>query len=708
MQAALRPLIAPRSICVVGASPEPGRVGGRPLDLLGALGYAGEVFGVNPKYQAVQGFPCYSDVESLPKVPELAVIAVAAEQVLPQLRRCHAIGIAASVVFAGGFAETGTPQGIALQAELREFAQTTGMLVAGPNTLGLANLLTSAYSTFNHSFRRWETGPGEGRLAMLTQGGGPAFALYYAVRERDGAFNYVLQTGNEACLGFSAFLRFLAEDAQTDAVLGYIEGLDDIGAFAAAVATMHERGKPLVLYRAGETALGAEISASHTARIVGNPAMYAAAFDQLNVIQARDLEHAGELGYLTRFLGRRMGVRVGILTTSGAFGAVLTDRFVQRGLDVPRLSTDLQEQLRGILPSYATAIANPVDLTGSIVNSDEGFGQSLTLLLGSDEVDMLVVFSIGDIIDSLAPRLIAAAITTLKLIAVVAVGPVSQRAALEAAGVAVFREAARAADTLADMARWQIRSRDWRPQPAAPGPVVKFGAIAAAAAAGRSMLDEREGKSLLAEAGIAGPEEQVVHTVEEALAAGRTIGFPVVLKILSPDIQHKTEVGGVRMGVQELEVAEAFTALWDSVRHTAPGASLAGVLVQRQEQGVAELLVSVLQDEVLGPVLTVGMGGIAAELLGDTVQRLAPVDEAEAAAMLRRLRLFPLLDGYRGRQRADLSAAAAAIARLSALAASARGRIAEIEVNPLILRAGHGGAVAVDCLVRLGKRLPAG
>ena len=164
MRPNLRPLIAPDSICIVGASPEPGRVGGRPLDLLGALGYTGRVFGVNPKYQTVQGFPCFPDLESLPETPELAVIAVGADQVLPQLRRCHTAGIAAAVVFAGGFAETGTDQGIALQAELRAFGEETGMLIAGPNTLGLANVLTSAYSTFNHAFRRWETGPGLGRL----------------------------------------------------------------------------------------------------------------------------------------------------------------------------------------------------------------------------------------------------------------------------------------------------------------------------------------------------------------------------------------------------------------------------------------------------------------------------------------------------------------------------------------------------------------
>ena len=703
MRPNLRPLIAPDSICIVGASPEPGRVGGRPLDLLGALGYTGRVFGVNPKYQTVQGFPCFPDLESLPETPELAVIAVGADQVLPQLRRCHTAGIAAAVVFAGGFAETGTDQGIALQAELRAFGEETGMLIAGPNTLGLANVLTSAYSTFNHAFRRWETGPGLGRLAMLTQGGGPAFALYYAVRERNGAFNYVLQTGNEACLGFSAFLRFLAEDSQTDAVLGYIEGLDDIGSFASAVTEMHARGKPLVLYRAGETALGAEVSASHTARIVGNPAMYAAAFEQLNVIQARDLEHAAELGYLTQFRNRKFGTRVGILTTSGAFGAILTDRFVQRGLDVPKLSAQLQQALREILPPYATAIANPVDLTGSIVNSDEGFGRSLTLLLASGELDMLVVFSIGDIIDTLAPRLIGAAETTDKVIAVVAAGPMERRKALEAAGIAVFHEAARGADTLSDLARWQIRARGWRPPATLPTKALTVDTIQAAVAAGKTVLDEREGLSLLRQIGIAGPDERVAETAEAALAAGRAIGFPVVMKILSRDIQHKTEAGGVRLGVQEADTAAAFTAIQDDVSRAAPNALIEGVLVQRQEQGVAELLVSVLQDPVLGSVLTVGMGGVAAELLGDTVQRLAPVNEAEAADMLRQLRLFPLLDGYRGRPRADVAAAATAIANLSVLAATARGRIAEIEINPLILRAGNGGAVAVDCLVRLGS-----
>ena len=359
--------------------------------------------------------------------------------------------------------------------------------------------------------------------------------------------------------------------------------------------------------------------------------------------------------------------------------------------------------MRQALPSYAIP-HNPVDLTANIVNNDASFAETLERMLESSEIDSVLFFSIGGLIDKLADRIISAAARTDKMIAIVCAGPSARQPDLERGGVPIFFDTARGAHAIAALSTWQRRRHGVRMDagaavPAMP-PLDMPGLLAKAHAARRGQLDEHEAKRLLAHAGIDVPREIVATSPAQAVQAGQAIGYPVVLKILSPDIAHKTEAGGVRLNVREPEAAEAYGQILAAAAAHAPDARLEGVLVQRFEQGGAELLISAGRDPVFGPVVTVGMGGTAAELLGDVVQRLGPVDERTAREMIAALRLFPLLDGYRGAEKLDVDAAARAVARLSALVAATPG-IVSIEINPLLVRAGQQGAVAVDALVAL-------
>jgi len=702
----LRPLLEPGSIVVVGASEEPSRIGGRPLQLARMHGYAGTVAGVNPKYESVQGYPCFARLADVPFVPDLAILAVGAKDVLGTLSECADRGVRAAVVFAGGFAELGTAEGRQLQEALQQFAGRTGILVAGPNAIGLVNVKQRMYATFMTAMA--ETPPMEGGVAIVAQSGGAVIAVHNTLQARGVGLRYLLNTGNEACVDFSDYLEHVSVDTGTKVVAGYIEGLDDGGRFMEQLQTLRDRDVPVVLYKVGETAQGADAAASHTARLAGSHAVFKAAFEQLGVLRADDMEQLAELSYLASHGGRGSGTRVGILTTSGAFAAILTDKFGPAGVSVPRLSEELQARLRPNVPAMAST-ANPVDITANVVNAIGGFGAALSSLLQTQELDFVVLFSTSNLIDKLADEILRAVAGSKRMLAVMVTGISRAQPALEAAGIPVFHDVGRGVAALAAMARRDAQrgaGRPWRrgpdwPRTAASAEALRI--LAGARARGASNLTEREGKELLASKGVAVTRGIVCGDADAAVMAARKTGFPAVLKILSPDIPHKTEVGGVRLGlVNEDQVRAAHDAVRSSVAAAAPRARVDGVVLQRQVRAGVELLVGVHRDPLFGLVLTLGFGGVMAELVDDVQHRLLPVDTDGVRSMLARLRMFPLLTGYRNQPGCDIEAVVRAVVAVASLAEELDDQLDEVEINPLIAEAGEGGdAVAVDCVMRL-------
>ncbi|WP_158215187.1 acetate--CoA ligase family protein [Candidimonas nitroreducens] len=702
----LDPLLAPKSFVVVGASAQATRIGGRPLHMAQAFGFQGKVCGVNPKYTEVQGFPCYPDLSAVPFTPDLAIIALGAQDVLETLKQCVAKGIRAAVVFAGGFAETGTDEGCQLQRAIAALCDATGLLLAGPNGIGLVNVANKSYATFMSAML--ESPPIPGGVAVVAQSGGACIAVHNSLHARAVGENYILNTGNEICVGFSDYVSYVAADASTKVVAGYIEGLDGSDGFVEQMIALRKRALPTVLYKVGETSAGADAAASHTARMAGSHSVFKTALKQLGVMRADDMEQLAELAYLAQFSRRTAGTRVGILTTSGAFAAILTDKFVAAGLTVPRLSDDLQAAVRPHVPAIAT-IVNPVDITANVVNSPDGFEDGLRVLLQAEELDTVVFFSTANLIDGLTPQLIRAVGGSGKLLCVLVTGRCKRVADLEAAGIPVFNDTGRGASAIATIAHWNVQKEKWQhwPRPVEQNLVRREAALSLlgkARAGGRRALNEKEGKEVLALYGVPVPKEGTAAHAQEALRLAESFGYPVVLKVLSPDIVHKSEAGGVRLGLNcAAEVAHAHDDILGSVYRHCPEARIEGVLVQQQAAGGVELLVSCAQDPIFGPVLTLAAGGVAAELISDVVQRVLPISVREAGEMLAELKTYPLLAGFRGAPVANFDAVAETLAGISQLGMELRDDISEIEVNPIIVHPGaaSGGLVAVDCVVKL-------
>jgi len=687
----LDPLLNPASIAIVGASNNPARIGGMPIAHLTKFGYAGAIYPINPKYQEVFGLRCWPDIEALPAAPDLVVLAIAAPEVLPMLRRCAAKGVRAVIVYAAGFAEEGE-RGAALQAELAAYVASTDMVVAGPNAMGFANLNTQAHTSFASVFNTAPMQAGPGSVSLLTQSGNVCAAVYAIARRLGVAFSHFINTGNEACVDFAQYLEYLAQDEATEVCIGYIEELRDGARFIAAAEEFARRDKLLILYKAGETDKGSEAVRSHTSALAGDQAIYRAAFRQLNIIQSNDFVQMAQLAHLAGYRQRRAGKRVAIITISGALGAILADKFIGAGLDVPTLPAELQQRLRAGIPDYGM-VANPVDVTGNVVN-DPGFVRTaLEALATSDAVDTVVIYAPGYMLDRMADDLCAVSAAHARLFVAIDTGAAKTREQLRAGGVPVFEDIGVATAALAPFLLWQERRQRnrWlalRRQP--PPPAIAL----------PDVLDEHQCKALLAAIGVPAAPERRAHSADEAVAAADALGYPVVLKVLSPDIAHKTEVGGVRLNLADgAQVRAAYDQIMASVRAHAPQARLDGVLVAPMQAGVAELIVGATRDPVFGMALTVGLGGVLTELYQDVSHRLLPVDEAMAGDMLAELKAYPLLTGYRGRPPADVDAACAAIAAFSRAVLALGRQVSEAEVNPLLIKPGGQGAAMLDALL---------
>ena len=689
MRTALDCLLNPRSIAMIGASTNAGRIGGMPLELLTRFGYAGGIYPVNPKYQEVFGRRCWPDIEAVPEPVDLAVLAIAAAEVTAMLRRCHARGVRAAIVYAAGFAEAGA-DGARLQDELEAFVAESGMAVAGPNCMGFANLNTQAHTAFASVFKTAPAQTGPGVVSLLTQSGNVCAAVYAIARRLDLPFSHFINTGNEACLDFSQYLEYLAADPQTEIVLGYIEQLRDGGRFARACRELERQGKLLIALKAGSTDKGAQAVRSHTSALAGDRRVYAAAFRQLNVIEATDFAQMAHLASLATLRHRSAGKRVAVLTMSGALGAILADKFIGAGLDLPDLPDALQAVLRGGIPDYGM-VGNPVDVTGNVVNDPDFVRTVLQALATTDAIDAVVVYAPGYMLDRMADALAEASRQHPRLFVAIDTGLAQSRAALRDAEVAVFEDLGQAVSALAPYLLWcdARAAKRIAPMPrldATPVPALP--------------CNEVDARAYLAAFGLPQARAHAARDAAEAMADARAAGYPVALKILSADIAHKTEAGGVVLGLaDDAAVQAACGQVIQAARQAQPGARIDGVMVQKMERGVAEIIVGATRDPVFGPVLTVGLGGVLTELYQDTSHRLLPVDEDIALQMLRELKAFPLLDGYRGKPRADLAAACRSIVAVGNALLAAPADVAEIEVNPLLIKEAGQGVAVLDALI---------
>lgn len=691
----LDPLLRPRSIAVIGASDNKARIGGVPVDLLKRAGFA-RLYPVNPKNETVQGIKAWADIESLPEVVDLAIIALSAELTLPILERCHALGIPAAMVYASGYAETNEADGQARQDALTQFARRTGMQIAGPNCMGNANFTDAIFTTFGQSFQ-----PGEvaGDCALLTQSGNMCATVFRMARRAGVNFSQVINTGNEASVDFSDYLDYLASDAATKSAVCYIEELRDGPKFLAAAARFRAAGKLLAVYKVGASEKGAEATRSHTAALAGDTAAYDAAFSRAGVARAGELSVLADLAYLHTVDSHGGGSKIGgsncaVLSISGAAGAILADALALAGGDTPTLPQASKDALTAQIPGHSM-VSNPIDLTGNIVNSNDFLSECIRIAAEPDEIDVILLYLPGNFLTQALEQVEKASAASTKAFIVIDTFALADRERLARHGIGYFDDFDRAARAVSAYGAWKrggssapqpdTASANWPPFPA-----------------GRSALSETEGKEALARFGVPVVLDALVHSADQARSEAARIGFPLVAKLVSPDVAHKTEHGLIRLGLASADaVVDAFESMMAKAHSM--GVEIEGVTLEPMLSGGVEILAGVTRDPVFGWMLTVGLGGVWTELMKDACHSLLPVDAAGAEAMLRSLKGFKLLDGYRGAPKADVAAAARAIAALGKAVLAGGNALREVEINPLLVLPEGKGAMAVDALVLLSE-----
>jgi acyl-CoA synthetase (NDP forming) len=697
--ASLSPLFEPRSVAVIGASTDPLKIGGRPVSFL-KNAFRGPIYPINPKATEIQGLPAYRAIGDIAHHIDLAICTVPGEFAEEALKSCAAKGVRAVVMFSAGFAEVGE-EGRLAQERFAEIAQRSGMRLMGPNCMGLANLHAGMVASFHPAFGL--SLPPPGRIGLVSQSGAFGGLCIQMACERGVGFAHMVTTGNEADVQAADALAYLAQDAATAVIMLYLEGCRDGARMIEALELARKSAKPVVAIKLGRTEAGAKAAQSHTAALAGADAVVDAIFRQFGVYRATNIEEFFDIGCAAAIGCLPANDRVGLVTVSGGIGVLMADDAVARGLDVAELPEQAQGEFKKLVPF--AGVNNPLDVTGQIINDSSLLEKAATLMLGKADYGSLVCFQ-GSLGSSYNPRNMASVLDTWlaikqrfpdRLITVSGLLAPDFRRSLEAAGIPTAREPTDCVRSVGALNRFArtFAAPFHRPSIAPPdGPLP----------AGR--LNEIDAMKVLQRAGLAVPDGRLVNSPEAAASAAETLGYPVVMKVVSGAIAHKSDIGGVRLKLADAAaVRAAFDGIMGDVRARAPDTPIDGCLVAPMiEGGGVETIIGVTRDPVFGPMVMFGLGGIMVEVLGDVTFRCPPFDEAEAHRMIREIRSYRILEGVRGAPPADIDALASALSAVSRFAAAHADQIVTLEANPLLVGARGSGAMALDAVAVIKPR----
>lgn len=681
----------PKSIAIVGASANMTKLSGRPIAALLKKKFAGAIYPINPRYEEVGGLRCYPSVGDVPGPIDLAIISVPIEGTLAALRQCADKGVRAAVVFTSGFAETGAA-GSALQAEIAELAGKSGMRILGPNCLGFIYFKNAVMASFSDIMDMEIEIPGS--LGFITQSGAYGEKTFMLTAQEGVGFSAFISVGNEADLQFSDFIAHLLDDEGTSLFGVYLEGAKDGPKLRRVAEAALAAGKPVLIKKVGKTGAGSRAAASHTGSLAGNDRIYDAFFRQTGIIRIDELR---DLAYfaLAHQSGRiPQGRNAAILTDSGGPGVEMADRCEEFGLHVPELTAATREIIQKAIPSYGSA-RNPIDMTAAIMTDQELYGKCLRAILADENID--IVFAPGLFMGYVPQELLEETLeiyhSSSKPLVLSPVwadpSPASKAmiARVRREGIPIIPEASDAARAMASLARYAEKRRA-ASRKIGPGPKIPVAALKKAKQILQNpgVLTEYESKKVLAAYGIPVTKEAPATSATEAVARARQIGYPVALKVLSPDIPHKTEAGGIKLDLRnDSDVRKAYAQIMQNAKVHASGATIRGVLVQEMLAGGVEVIVGVTDDPVFGPCVMFGLGGIFVEVLQDVSFRVAPLTANDAEEMIREVKGARVLAGMRGKPAADIKALIDVILKVSKLACDFAGRIEELDINPLIV-----------------------
>jgi acyl-CoA synthetase (NDP forming) len=685
-QQALAALWAPESVAIVGASADPTKTGGRPVAYLRKHGFSGAIWPVNPRVAEIDGLPCYGSVADLPGAPDVAIVLLGVERAEGAVRDLAARGCKIAIVLASGYSETG-PEGQARQEALRIAAG--GMRLLGPNTIGAMDLSQGIVLSASGALELADIPVGG--ISVASQSGGILGALLSRGAARGIGFRRLASTGNEADVDIADLIAAYAADPGTRVIAAYAEGIRSVDRFRVAALAARDAGKPLVVYKVGRSRAGAQAAVSHTGAMAGEDRVYDALFRQVGAIRAQSFSDLLDLPAMLASGRRLAGGRVAILTSTGGAGSLVADNCGMLGLEVPELDAATAGTLAKLLGHDAPMTGNPVDLTLAGVEPAimTAATQALLDAPGIDGVVVVVGSSALARPDVAVGAIRAGAAASGKpLIAYVSPHAPHILALLNREGVPAFA-APETCATVLDAALPMPLARPLLPTDATCPDDLPKGA-----------LTEVEARVLFDSFGLTGAEGRMVQTATEAEAAARDLGGRVVLKLVSRAILHKSDVGGVRVGLTAATIGAAFAEMAQGL--AAQGLPKPeGYLVQAMVTGGIEMILGLRRDPQLGPLILLGAGGVEAELWGDSTIRLLPLAEGEAAGMVADLRIARRLAGWRGAPAHDMPALVAAIEALARMAGALGDRLEEAEINPLFVLPEGQGVVAADGLVVL-------
>ena len=683
-------IFRPRTVALIGASADPAKNNSRPQRYLQEAGFEGRIIPVNPGRTEVLGLHAYPDLDAVPFDIDHAFVMVPAAAVEGVIEQCVRRMVPVATIFSAGFAETG-PEGAARQQRILKAAQTGGVRILGPNCIGLVNAHGRLPLTTNAALQ--EEKPRPGPVSVISQSGSMLGSLLTRAAARGIGFSKMVSIGNEVDLSVGDLVSILADDAETEVILLFLETIRDGATLAAAARRAFAAGKPVIAYKLGRSALGRRVAASHTGAMVGGDELAQAFLRANGILRVETLEGLIELPRLVAGFGPPAGRGAGVVTATGGAAAMIVDRLGAYGDKVPEPPKAFRDALSadGIEISDSPLIDLPMG-TG-----EKGrYARIVTGLMASDHCDAVV--SVMGSSSRTNPTMIADRILTAQLGAkplAVFLAPQADEGLriLHEAGLATFRTPESCADAV-------HAYLNWRAPLGTPRVGMQEVDDARALAVSGKSWDERAAGALFASLGVPTAKSVVLPSAGKAeLPAG--LSGPFAVKCLSPDILHKSDAGLVRLGVSADAVSEVATELLGKARRAFPEAHLEGVLVQQMEQGLTEVILGFREDREVGPVVVLGMGGVTAELRPSISVRLAPIDAATAQEMIAEIPELRRLDGYRNLPRGDLAALADALERFSRLALLGPG-IAEAEINPLLVREAGRGVVAVDGLVVAG------
>jgi acetyltransferase len=694
----LEAIFAPQSVAIVGASPDPTKLGHRVLRNIVDNGYAGRMYPIHPTAPHVLALRAYPSVSAIPDPVDLAVIVVPSQAVLPVVEECGKKGVRGLVVITAGFKEVGGA-GKELERQLIERVRSYGMRMVGPNCLGIIDTTTP----LNASFAALMPNPGE--IAFMSQSGALCTAILDWSKTEGIGFSRFVSLGNKGDVDEVALLKAWGGDPQNRVILAYLEGISDGTAFIQTASEV-TKGTPVIAIKSGTTQAGTRAISSHTGSLAGSERAYEAAFNQSGILRANTMEELFDYALAFAYQPLIAGNRLAIVTNAGGPGIIATDAAERSGMALAQFTPETIELLQRDLPPTAS-VFNPIDVIGD-ARSDR-YQVALAAALADPNVDAaLVLFTpqAGSEPEETARVVARLSAGQAKPVVTSYMGAASLGPALKLLNEHRIPNYAFPERAIAAL-RAMSRQREWSERPAGEHARFEVDAdrvrevFARVRAAGRVELGEIEAREVIEAYGMRLPQSRLARTPDEAATIAAEIGFPVVMKISSPDILHKSDIGGVKVGVPDAASARDTYELIDyRARKYSPSATIWGVLVQQMVRKGRELLVGVNRDPQFGPLVAFGMGGIYVEVLKDVAFRLAPITRQEVSAQVREIRTFPLLRGVRGEPPADIAAAEEVVLRVSQLVTDFP-EIVEMDINPLVVHNQGEGAIVLDARIIL-------